>query len=57
MFAFLGQMPAVRMMHSPDIDDMRRALTDEDDDGPDGGAPNVAALPIQNRRRKTCDGR
>lgn len=24
-------------MHSPDLTDMRRAILDDDDDGPDGG--------------------
>ncbi|MBE1282635.1 MAG: hypothetical protein GJ676_04925 [Rhodobacteraceae bacterium] len=28
-------------LHSADLTDMRRALVDEDDDGPDGGSPFV----------------
>lgn len=41
----------LRLMHSPDLDDMRRALLeeDEDHDGPDGGAPH--ARPRLRRRR------
>ncbi|MBY6067720.1 hypothetical protein KUW17_13265 [Leisingera aquaemixtae] len=37
-------------MHSADLDDMRAAILDdeEDDDGPDGGSPHVCA---QGRRR------
>lgn len=42
--------PGRRFMHSADLDDMRAAILDdeEDDDGPDGGSPHVCA---QGRRR------
>jgi len=48
MLGFIVPLPAVRLMHSPDIEDMRRALTGEDDDGPDGGSPVIRL------RRKTA---
>ncbi|HBS49129.1 MAG TPA: hypothetical protein DEA05_03105 [Rhodobacteraceae bacterium] len=43
MFAFPTPLIAARLLHSPDLADMRRALDGEDDDGPDGGAVTPAA--------------
>ena len=41
IFRMVFQNSGLRRMHSADLDDMRRALTDddEDQDGPDGGSP------------------
>ncbi|MEW2912837.1 hypothetical protein [Leisingera sp. JC11] len=42
--------PGRRFMHSADLDDMRAAILDDedDDDGPDGGSPHVS---VKTRRR------
>ncbi|MDC0657641.1 hypothetical protein N6L27_06515 [Leisingera sp. SS27] len=42
--------PVRRFLHSSDIDDMRAAILDgeDDDDGPDGGSPHVR---VKKRRR------
>jgi len=39
--------------HSGDLDDMRRAILDEDEDcdGPDGGCPDVIPLTVASRSR------
>lgn len=37
MYPFILTQQATRLLHSADLGDMRRALS-EDDDGPDGGA-------------------
>lgn len=34
------------LLHSPDLEDMRRAILDEDDDGPDGGCPDIRSLAL-----------
>ena len=36
-FHYIYRHSAINRMHSPDLTDMRRAILDEDDDGPDGG--------------------
>ena len=33
-------------MHSPDLEDMRRAILGDDDDGPDGGCPDIRHLAL-----------
>ena len=36
-FHYIYRHSAINRMHSPDLTDMRRAILEEDDDGPDGG--------------------
>ncbi|GAB5438341.1 hypothetical protein [Falsiruegeria mediterranea] len=36
-FPFVYRRASLNPMHSPDLTDMRRAILEEDDDGPDGG--------------------
>ena len=49
IFNFALRTSATRVMHSPDLDDMRRAIVDEDQDGPDGGDPDVRRLRLVKR--------
>lgn len=41
MFRYLYHQTGLNHFHSTDLDDMRRALLDEDQDGPDGGCPDA----------------
>ncbi|WP_168797905.1 hypothetical protein [Pacificoceanicola onchidii] len=45
MFTFVFRNSGLRLMHSPDLDDMRRAMEDDDQAGPDGGTPHVRRQP------------
>ncbi|WP_164932879.1 hypothetical protein [Tropicibacter alexandrii] len=49
IFNLVFQTSGLRLMHSADLDDMRRAIADEDDDGPDGGSPHAAPHPEHDR--------
>ncbi|MBO9450009.1 hypothetical protein J7426_07070 [Tropicibacter sp. R16_0] len=55
---FVFRSSSINPMHSPDLTDMRRAILEEDDDGPDGGfhmsrhaEPNTATAAQSDLRR------
>lgn len=58
MFQMMYHNPGFPRLHSTDLTDMRAALLDDgdDDDGPDGGSPNVHALPTGRARQDTVTG-
>ncbi len=43
-FSYIYRTTGLRMMHSTDLDDMRRALSGEDRNGPDGDGPHNKKL-------------
>jgi len=45
-FQMVYKTSGLHRMHSPDLTDMRRAILEEDDDGPDGGC---IRFPLTNR--------
>ena len=55
IYGYFLRRSSLRLMHSPDLDDMRRAIGEEDQDGPDGGSPDIRPLaPV--RRGTPCPG-
>ena len=61
LFQLLFQNTGMSCLHSPDLSDMRQALLDEDDDGPDGGSPFTAQVttsagPLRDRLPNTVAG-
>lgn len=57
LFRYFFMQTGLNPFHSPDLADMRRALLDDDQDGPDGGsadiAPRTAASAGKARHRMT----
>ena len=49
---YLFRQTGLNHFHSTDLADMRRALLDEDQDGPDGGSADVTARLALPRRLK-----
>lgn len=45
LMRYLYTQTGLNHFHSTDLDDMRRALLDEDQDGPDGGSADISARP------------
>lgn len=43
LLRYLYVQTGLNHFHSTDLGDMRRALLDEDEDGPDGGSPDAAS--------------
>lgn len=41
IFRFVFQNSGLSRFHSTDLDDMRRAIGSDDENGPDGGSPHV----------------
>jgi hypothetical protein len=51
-FGYFHRRSGLSLMHSPDLEDMRRAIGGEDQDGPDGGSPHVRPLVRPERTSK-----
>ena len=43
VFRFLYLNTGLRHFHSANVTDMRKAISDEDQDGPEGGTPHIHA--------------
>lgn len=41
MFPQVYQLTGLRYFHSTDLRDMRKAILEDEEDGPDGGSPHV----------------
>ncbi len=50
IFGYFYRNTALGLMHSRDLDDMRRAIGEEDQDGPDGGSPHVNMRHVARKR-------
>lgn len=46
IYGYFIRRSSVRLMHSPDLDDMRRAIAEDDQDGPGGGSPDIRRLSL-----------
>ena len=51
LMRYLYVQTGLNHFHSTDLADMRRALVDEDQDGPDGGSSDVTARMAPPRRQ------
>lgn len=52
LFHYLFLRGGLNRFHSPDLADMRDALLDEDQDGPDGGSADIAPRMVLRQHRK-----
>jgi hypothetical protein len=53
IFRVLYTQTGLNRFHSTDLADMREAILEEDQDGPDGGSPHVALPSV--RRKESPD--
>ncbi len=51
LLRYLYMQTGLNHFHSTDLADMRRALLDEDQDGPDGGSADVTLGSVPPRRQ------
>lgn len=51
LFRYLYTQTGLNRFHSADLGDMRRALLDEDQDGPDGGSADISVQPARRQHR------